>query len=348
MPSPEAKTVLNLKTDLVDLATHRKAQRTAAGDDPLTVYTAYAQDRAVYQGGRIMLTGEADYVRMRESRPNDLVNKFGLTYASGKPMLLHRRLADVFIDVTLDLHEENGLHTVAMDALRTFDSGLAMQRRRPDLVQSGLLATAGNSAHNRALAIDSKLFLKDADGLTEADEHGHLDDLDMEKSSRFYAGPMSEEARRNRLARLRAWQRVSVRRRLPMANLLAEFWDDRVPGSPADMWRVLACRALCVGVDANPKTSPVMAKLKSESELLHSHHRRGEMTAGYFLTAAQSITVAAWNEVLSGKDRQQLEKILGEGGGEPPAPEDYLFHEWIATIHDDDLEKTWGFRQAVS
>src|SRR6185295_4386530 len=91
--------------------------------------------------------------------------------------------------------------------------------------------------------------------LVEADEHGHLDDLNMETNSRFYTGPMPEAARQNRLNRLQAWQRASVKNKLPVANLLAEFWDDRVPGSPADMWRVLACRALCLGLDANPKSN---------------------------------------------------------------------------------------------
>jgi hypothetical protein len=280
-----------------------------------------------------------------------LVNKFGQVYPRGWPLLLHRRLADVLTEVAVDLRDRHRLFTVVMDGLRTYEAGLRMQANRPDLVASGMLALAGESAHNRALAVDSKLFrLIDPRSyetwnhtvplaaLDEADEHGHLDDeQDMRINSRFYAGPMSDAARKNRARRLAAWQRASVKHRTPIASLLAEFWDDRVPGSPADMWRILTCRALCIGVDANPATSPVMQELRTRLNTLHQNHQKGEIPREAFAAEAYQLFTGAWDRVLTAGMQLRLDRLLGAGGGAPPALADFLFHEWLADIHDQDV-----------
>lgn len=374
---PDHNQPIDLKSTLIDLASYRVPQRLVSGIDPIVVHVAYTLDNLVYEKGRMIEVDEATYADCKKNRPNDLVNKFGLAYRAGMPLLLHKRLADVIIDAAIDLHQRFGYITVVMDGLRTYDSGLLMERHRPDLVELGLLAKAGTSAHNRALAVDSKLFEKKSHAdiharaqaktalfenrsasvrsstcaveaqkslfaaspsseLVEADEHGHLDDVDMKTNSRFYSGPMSDIARRNRLERIRAWQRASVRNRLPMANLLAEFWDDRVPGSPADLWRVLACRCLCVGVDGNPATNPLMMELKNALNVLPLTNRQT------YAEKAHAIFSDGWDKILSGDKRGELEKLLGHGGGSPPPLSDFIFHEWLETIHDHHLRQA-GF-----
>lgn len=347
---------IDLRRDLVNLATHRRAERRAGYlPDPLIVLVAYAQDELVYDRGRITTADPQVYAMHRYSHiaaeRNVLVNKFGQVYPRGWPLMLHRRLADILVDVAIDLRDRHRLFTVVMDGLRTYEAGLRMQANRPDLVASGMLARAGDSAHNRALAVDSKLFrLIDPlsyetwsqtvplAALEEADEHGHLDDeQDMRLNSRFYAGPMSATARKNRALRLAAWQRASIRHRTPIASLLAEFWDDRVPGSPADMWRVLTCRALCIGVDANPATSPAIRDLRIRLHALHERHDRGELPREDFAAEAYHDFTGAWHHILTAGMRLRLDRLLGAGGGSPPELADFLFHEWLANIHDADV-----------
>ncbi len=352
----EANQPIALKTDLVNLAHYRKADRTRSGlPDPVVVLVAYAQDELVYDNGRITTSDPSAYAAHKHSGDaqmrNILVNKFGLAYPRGWPLLMHRRLADVLIDTAIDMRNTHRLFTVVMDGLRTFEAALRMAADRPDLIASGMLATAGNSAHNRALAVDSKLFTLidplsyetwsgevSLLALEEADEHGHLDDeQDMSINSRFYTGPMASAAKRNRHERLVAWQRASVKNRTPIANLLAEFWDDRVPGSPADMWRIITCRALCIGVDANPKTSPLIQNLRQELASLYEQNQQQSISRAEFAEAAHTVFSHYWAEIFPATARKQLEKLLGPGGGNPPALQDFIFHEWLTDIHDDDI-----------
>lgn len=324
---------IDLKRDLIDLAGYRLADRTARHQsDPIVIHVAYAHDTYVYEQGRIVAADATHYKKIRDRDPNALVNKFGVAYAPGTSLLLHKRLADVLIDAAIDMRDRHGQFTVVMDGLRTYDSNLLMANSRPDLVEGKMLAPAGASAHNRALAVDSKLFEQKNDELVEADELGHLDDLDMRTSSRFHAIDPSEPAHANRLNRLRAWQRASVKNRLPIANLLSEFWDDRVPGSPADLWRVLSCRALCIGMDGNPKTNPLIQNLKDDLDRLH----REQSDRQQFAADAHALTAAAW-ETLFTRRRGDLERILGPGGEKCPDLADCIFHEWLQTIHDRDL-----------
>lgn len=349
MTFPDQNQIIDIRNTLVDLATFRIADRTAGGKpDPIHIRVIYTHDNLIYRNGRIIEADASVYANCKKFTPNDLVNKFGKVYNDGVPLLLHKKFASVIVDAAIDIRDRLGLFTVVMDGLRTYDSNLLMQQNRPDLVKAGLLALAGNSAHNRALAADSKLFEYKNGELIEADEHGHLDDLDMTTNSRFYTGPMSDTARRNRLHRLQAWQRASIKNKLPVANLLAEFWDDRLPGSPADMWRVLSCRALCVGADGNPKTNPAVAQLRDDLQALHKHQEEGKLTRHQFAHSAHATLVVAWDKVFSLPQKQELEMLLGNGGGKPPPLADFLFHEWLETINDDVLEQAFGFRQAAS
>ncbi|MBY0406874.1 MAG: hypothetical protein K2Q01_04225, partial [Rickettsiales bacterium] len=294
-------------SDLVNLANYRKKHRMGQGlPDPLIILVAYAQDELIYDNGRITTCDATNYERHKHSPEpasrNILVNKFGQCYPRGWPLLLHRRLADVIIDTAIDMQSRFRHFTVVMDGLRTYEAGQRMQANRPDLVASGMLAPAGASAHNRALAVDSKLFeLIDPQSyetwvgevpltsLEEADEHGHLDDeQDMHINSRFYAGPMSTSARKNRHERIVCWQRASVKNRTPIANLLAEFWDDRVPGSPSDMWRVLVCRAMCLHLNVHPSSHPEIQKTKAALSALHETHTAGHLTRAQFLQHAHA------------------------------------------------------------
>lgn len=343
------KQPIDLNENLVNLASYRLDERTLGGKpDPLIVHVAYAQDNQIYRNGKIITVDDKTYEDTKASQPNELVNKFGLAYTAGTPLLLHKKLADVLIDTAIDMRDRYRQFTVVMDGLRTVDSGQLMEQTRPDLVEAKLLAPAGTSAHNRALAVDSKLFElidpKQAlsgsvtiDMLKEVDEKGHLDDLDMETSSRFHAIAPSEPAYKNRMNRLQAWQRASVKNKLPIANLLAEFWDDRITGSPSDMWRVLTCRALCVGVDGNPKTNTALGLLKMNLQTLHNEFDAGRIDADAFASSAHAMLTVAWDQVLSPENKRQLEQTLGKSGGSAPELKDFMFHEWLENIHDHDL-----------
>lgn len=352
----DANQPIRLKTDLTDLAQYRVADRTATGPDPIVVLVAYAQDELAYDAhGRIVTPAPEEYAQIKSSPDyairNRLVNKFGLAYQRGTPLFMHRRLADILIDTAIDMRDRYRHFTVVMDGLRTYDSNVLMQNDRPDLVASGMLARAGTSAHNRALAVDSKLFelANPADYerlsgpvplslLQEADEHGHLDDeQDMAINSRFYAGSMGIGAKKNRLRRLQAWQRASVKNRTPIANLLAEFWDDRVPGSPADLWRVLVCRALCLGINANPAANPHIAALRTASNQLFAQLESGAITRTQLAWQAHTLCSLTWRQVFSSRQEEELETLLGPGGGALPELADCLFHEWLETIHDQHL-----------
>jgi hypothetical protein len=339
---------IDLKNDLVDLSFYRLADRMTSGrTDPIVVFAAYAQDKLIYKDGRMTEASAPVYQQYKLSMPSELVNKFGLAYADNAPLLLHKRLADVFVDVALDLHSTHQYVSVVMDGLRTYDCAITLQESRPDLVAIGLLTHAGKSAHNRALAVDSKLFIRDGkvphmESLLEVDEHGHLDDLNMQTNSRFYTGPMSSSARHNRLIRLQAWQRASVKNRLPIASLLSEFWDDRVTGSPADMWRVLSCRLLCAEMNGSPEFNPIIANLKTVLNALHANE---SLSRSVFAEHAHAAFVKTWYQCFDKEQCKKLDAILGNGGGEPPALDDFMFHEWLDNIYDADLVEAGFPRQ---
>ncbi len=356
---PAPNQLIDLQQDLINLASYRLDDRTAGGKpDPIVIHVAYAQDNQIYDNGRVISVDEQTYNETKKSRPNELVNKFSQAYAAGTPLLLHRKLADVLIDTAIDMRNRYGQFTVVMDGLRTYDSGRLLENSRPDLVEAKLLAPAGTSAHNRALAVDSKLFeLIDPskpingsvrlDMLKEADEKGHLDDLDMKQSSRFHPIDPSEPAFRNRLNRLRAWQRASVKNNVAVANLLAEFWDDRVTGSPSDMWRVAACRAMCIGVDGNPSTNVALNVFKMNLQTLHQEHELGRLSSEDFAQSAHSMLVIAWDQIFTPDNKRQMEQVLGTDGSQPPALPDFIFHEWLHNIHDHDLVQAGFAAQSI-
>ena len=353
---------INLRANLINLGDYRLNDRTAGGKpDALVIHAAYAFPTMVYKNGQVLELDNVAYMQFERAYPNETVSKFGQVYVTGAPLLLHKRLADVLIDAAIDLRDHRGQFTVVMDALRTYDSGLVMQQRRPDLVELSMLAKAGDSAHNRALAVDSKLFEPDdidfaelpkgkvpLHMLKEADEHGHLDDTNMETNNRFYNGPMSDTARQNRLIRLQAWQRAAVKNRLPIANLISEFWDDRVTGGPADMWRVLTCRALCIGMDGNPKTSPAIAELREQLRVLHTQNSEKIITRQVFALLAHALFQKAWDAFFDQEQKQELHHLLGKGGAKAPSLEQFMFHEWLNDIYCADLPKAGFTKQSIA
>jgi hypothetical protein len=104
------------------------------------------------------------------------------------------------------------------------------------------------------------------------------------------------------------------------------------------MWRVVSCRALCIGVDGNPKTNPAIAQLRTDLESLSTEQLAPQ--------AHQKLT-EAWNKIFTPAQQQQLDAALGQGGGSPPPLADFIFHEWLETIHDKDLIAAGYASQAV-
>ncbi len=288
--------------NLVLLEGHRRAEREAAcgGEDPVEVIAAYAQDNLIYTpDNRIAPVDAAAYAA---TPMNDRVNKFGQAYRSGAPILLHQTLADIVVDAAIDLKNAQGWSLRVYDGLRTIDAGTLMfANADPKWLQAGLLAKPGNSAHNRGLAVDSSIV--DGKGC----EIERFDHLDMESNHRDYAGgKVSAFQKEARLTKERAFQRAALKSGTIIAPLLSEYWDDRPPGSEADLWRVMASIRRIIG--EKPQTEAEHAK-------------------DYPRFAAQ------WDAL----DKARLMQAFGSVGLTPPPSENILFHERLANIHDRDL-----------
>lgn len=228
----------NVSVDaLVNLTVYRKEERITAckGHDPIIALPVYAQDSLIFREGRMVEVTPEVY---RNTPDDEKVNKFGHAYRAGAPLLLHRTLADIFVDAAMDMHRNHGWTTVAVDGLRTMEAGYVMYANaRPEWLRDKLLSSPGSSAHNRGLAIDS--FMLDASG-REVEMGAHFDHSDMEINHRNYSGAgISAKARKNRLIREAAMLRAAFALGTVIAPLREEFWDDRMPGSQKDLWRVI-------------------------------------------------------------------------------------------------------------
>jgi D-alanyl-D-alanine dipeptidase len=283
---------------LVDMAAYRKEERTAAcnGTDPIEVFVAYAQDKYVYDGNNRIAPVDDVYYRM--STDDDKVNKFTQTYRQGAKLLLHKALADIAVDAAIDLHTHQSWKLRLYDGLRTVEAAfLLYHNAKPEWLQAGLLAAPGASAHNRGLAVDSKLV--DSAG-REIEEGGHFDHLDMETNRRDYAGSgISAQAKENRLTRERAFQRASLKHGTLIAPLKSEFWDDRMPGSEKDLWRVMESVARCIGTPAPSQKAEDYATFRAQ-----------------------------WKSL----DQEKLAQMLGTQT--PPPEKNFLFHERFNPIYD--------------
>ncbi len=295
--------------ELVDLSTYRRSERMEAcqGHDPLQALAAYAQQNLVYVDGKLT---EVDDHAYEKSPAVTKVNRFRKAYRSGAPVLLHKHLADVLVDASIDLYNTQGWTTVAFDGLRTMEGTFLLYETTPEAwLAAGLLAPPGKSAHNRALAVDSMQFDKEG---REVEMGGHFDHTDMESNHRNYAGPkVSVTARANRLTRERAIMRAALKNRTLIAPLREEFWDDRVPGSEKDLWRVMESICRVTG-------QPIPT----------------ERAQDYQAFAVQ------WYSL----DQAKLQDALGTS--ELPAADKIVYHERLKPIYDRELPM--ALRQALT
>lgn len=290
-----------LPLPLIDMRDHRRGERIAAcgGTDPLDVFVAYAQNSHVYTpDNRVAEVSPADYAKTPAS---DRVNKFGLAYRPGARLLLHERLADVVVDAAIDLFQRHRWRVRLYDGLRTMEAGQTMvDNADPKWLADGLLALPGKSAHNRALAAD--LAIVNAEGR----EIERFDNLDMTVNHRDYAGSaLSQDQSIARLEAERAFQRAAIGRGLALAPLASEYWDYRVPGSDADLWRVIHSLARCTGQPIPRDKAQDYALFAKQWETLNTHGKLTEM--------------------------------FGDKAAKPPPYERILFHEKIAPVYDHDL-----------
>lgn len=299
--------------ELVNLAEYRREERMKAssGVDPLRICAAYAQDSLIHTPeGKI---AEAASVAAYNTLPMEMrVNKFKQAYKGGSPILLHQHLADVLIDAAIDLHQHQGWTTQVYDGLRTMEGAyLLYHHAKPEWLAGGLLSTPGKSAHNRALAVDSMMI--GADGV-EVPMGGHFDHLDMQTNHRNYSGPgVTPQEQENRLLREQAFMRAALRRSTVIAPLREEFWDDRVPGSERDLWRVMESVCRC------------------------TRQRPPEMRAEDYPTFARQ-----WENYL---DKSKLQSTFGDYALHTPPPQNIVYHEKLKPIYDHELPA--ALRQAL-
>jgi D-alanyl-D-alanine dipeptidase len=283
--------------DLVNLESYRSEER----GDALHVLPAYAQDSRIFKNKKIITATPDEY----EQTPMDeRLNKFRQAYKTNAPLLLHKHLADVLVDAAIDMKQRYGWNTVALDGLRTMESGFLLYHNAKDeWLADGLLSAPGKSAHNRALAVDSMQF--DAEG-NAVDMGGHFDHSNMENNHRNYDGAgISAQAKHNRILREQAFQRAALKHNTVIAPLREEFWDDRVPGSEKDLWRVMESICRCIG-EQPPE----------------------ERAEDYSTFARQ------WENYL---DKKRLGEVFGDYALHPPLPDRIVYHESIKPIFDHDL-----------
>jgi len=293
------------KLPLVDLAQYRKPARMdlCGGVDPLEVVVAYAQDSLVYtQNNQLLRVSPQVYAT---TTMDDRVNKFGQAYLRGAPLLLHKQLADVVVDAAIDLYQHQGWKLRVYDGLRTVDAAQALYANAdPAWLEAGLLAKPGESAHNRALAVDSSLVDK------QGREIERFDNLDMVVNNRDYAGDaVSTEQKEARLIKEQAFQRAAIKRGLALAPLQSEYWDDRVPGSEKDLWRVIKSLARCTGQAAPQEKAVNYEQFAAQWQGLNRH---GQMTA-----------------------------LFGPNAEVPPQEETIVFHEKLPSISSTNLPRPW-------
>lgn len=295
--------------ELVDMEGYRREERMAAcgGADPIRVLVAYAQDELVYgaHGELLKEPDRATYLVMPRRRK---FNKFGLAYRPEAKLWLHKTLADIAIGAAIQLHQAQGWTTALYDGLRTVDGTYNLYLYAPETdIASGLLALPGQSAHNKAMAVDSMMY--DRNG-GEVEMGGHFDHPDMETNSRAYAGDkIAATAKRNRLIREAAFLRSAFSQGLLIAPLRTEFWDDRLPENRADLWRVLDSAARCLG----------MPLLSTEDEKLRRENRTAFQQKWESWSYADFLT--RWEETFKGH-----ETLAGEMFGLPPAVEKAEFY----------------------
>lgn len=309
--------------DLVILARWRLAERIERcnNHDPLRCLTAYAQDKLIYENMRILPAMSRE--QYDETHRDEKVNRFGPVYRPNAEIICHRKLADIIVEAAIDLYKAHSWQMVVFDCMRTIEANWLMYRdMHPEDRASGLLAKPGTSAHNRALAVDSMFF--DQTGC-EVNMGGHFDHSDMTSNHRNYdAELITPEQTQNRRLREVGFQRAALRYGTLIAPLREEFWDDRMPGSPADLWRVLESVARCIRVNAADEVEILKQKCKGLSSPAQAEEAYGHFTV-------------MWKELFT-PHAEAMGRILGADADTPPALDSFTFHEWFNVLYDRDLK----------
>lgn len=311
---------------IIVLDAHRRGERMAAchGVDPLQCIVAYAQDSLVYDTQN-RLAEETDPARYAALPDSGKVNIFGQAYASGTPLYMHHTLADIMVDMAIDLYQRYRWTTIVFDGLRTVDAAARMGNQRPDLVASGLLAAPGKSAHNKGMAVDSMMF--DAEG-REIGMGGHFDHTDMTTVHRLYQGPaISDAAKNHRILREQAVQRAALKNHRLIAPLRPEFWDDRFPENREDLWRVLESAARCIGIS-----------LLSADDLNMLKEDRAAFGRNYEAWSYADFE-NRWAETFHGHE-DALQETLGVIS--PPGESSVIYHGDYAPLYDADIAERFA------
>lgn len=295
--------------DLVEMAAYKTPYRTRAcnGTDPLEILPAYGQNNLIYHADNSI--APIDEQHYRATAIDDKVNKFTHAYRQSAPLLLHQKLADIVVDAAIDLYSNHHWKLRVYDGLRTMEAAYALYKaakpewlgydKQGNKTLPALLSEPGASAHNRALAVDSSLV----------DKHGceveRFDNVNMQVSHRNYMGDdISATQRSARWIKECAFQHAAFKNGVLLAPLRSEYWDDRMPGCEADLWRVMESLCRCLGIAA-PQ---------------HKAHD--------YATFSQQ-----WHAL----DKAALIHIFGEAAAHLPLYKDIIFHERFNPIYDSAL-----------
>jgi D-alanyl-D-alanine dipeptidase len=308
--------------ELVNMDVYRQHERMAAcgGRDPIQVLVAYAQDALYYNAeGDVALATPEHYATLtREQR----LNKFGLAYRRDASFWLNTPLANIVVGAAIHLYQTQRWTTVLYDGLRTVEGAYKLYGFATDEdISRGLLALPGQSAHNKGLAVDSMML--DETG-AEVDMGGHFDHLDMESNSRAYGGnKITAQAKQHRLIREAAFLRAAFAQGLLVAPLRSEFWDDRLPESREDLWRVLDSAARVLGITYY---TPDDAALRSQNRTAWQQKWESWSYPDF---------LQKWQDCFKGREAELQEKI---GTALPPPTEKpEFYHGNFHPIYDREL-----------
>lgn len=280
----------------------------------LIPFPAYAEDRFYFDSTGALTKGKQSIFSVQNNC--EPLNHFCLAYLKNAPLILHAKLAEIVQRASGLLHQQHGWVMYVFDGLRPMEAGILLQNSRPDLVESGLLARAGNSAHNRAMAVDLAPFNANRIAIPMG---GFFDSEDMTRNHRNYRGNLMTIAEYdNRIIFESAMQRAAYQCETLIAPLQSEFWDFRFPGSHHDLWRILESIARCIGQQQNAVTQEYKTAIESSDSIARAH----ELFCGY------------WDRDFI-PHAEQLAGLLG--GHTPPSMNSWVFHESYENVWDRDL-----------
>ena len=233
---PPARTIA--PAALVDIA---ESIAQAACSHALIALPAYAQATLLYDAqmpGGLRSAPASEYASAPRTQK---LNKFGAIYRADAKIWLHETLATITLEAGKRAYAAFHTPMLICDGLRTVEAAyLAYQNATDEERAAGLLALPGESAHNKALAVDVEFPTLDF-GTT-------FDDAQMELNHRNYNGHgISLAAKQNRLCLEAAFLGAAFHTGSLLAPLRREWWDFRLPEDRSDLWRVIESAARIIG-----------------------------------------------------------------------------------------------------